>query len=366
MMRATSTDGEFRVHVACRRSSRLSHTLPSTGPDPVPEPSLVPGEASSSDVRDVSEGDVPSEEVADCSDLEDCVPDSVPLVVLSPISEELGLSEASISPISGSSTLSPATAVLRCQDAIVDGGQLAVSSHVSPCLGAGVGRRVAEKGDASRDAFGAADGPFDVDGGRGGVDSAVGRRVGHTALCSAGSYGGGVVQGCGDGLSIDDAGVVLSPSVVPEVAKIQACHEVSSIVDSVSSFADSLVGEVGELHTVKHGQCPLIAGSSIDVAGQPFCASSVPLLGVARSVEAIHTGAPLLPNVAAVHIGGGMVREEGRDPPVAKEAVRPQPADGLRQLPRSSEEPLPVSEAETSAGGGFFGGVQTGAARGGI
>ncbi|GAB2302390.1 hypothetical protein Dimus_036404 [Dionaea muscipula] len=54
--------------------------------------------------------------------------------------------------------------------------------------------------------------------------------------------------------------------------------------------------------------------------------------------------------------GGGMVREEGRAPPVAKEAVRPQPADGLRQLPRSSEESLPVSEAETAAG----------AARGGI
>ncbi|GAB2292566.1 hypothetical protein Dimus_026802 [Dionaea muscipula] len=35
---------------------------------------------------------------------------------------------------------------------------------------------------------------------------------------------------------------------------------------------------------------------------------------------------------------GGLVREEGRDPQVAKEALRPQPADGLQQLPRSSEE----------------------------
>ncbi|GAB2280965.1 hypothetical protein Dimus_015582 [Dionaea muscipula] len=40
---------------------------------------------------------------------------------------------------------------------------------------------------------------------------------------------------------------------------------------------------------------------------------------------------------------GGVVREEGQAPPVAKEAVRPQPADGLRQPLRLSEEPLPVS-----------------------
>ncbi|GAB2302568.1 hypothetical protein Dimus_036574, partial [Dionaea muscipula] len=46
--------------------------------------------------------------------------------------------------------------------------------------------------------------------------------------------------------------------------------------------------------------------------------------------------------------GGGMVREEGRAPPVAKEAVRPQPTDGLRQLPRSLEEPLPAQPGEAS------------------
>ncbi|GAB2273150.1 hypothetical protein Dimus_007955, partial [Dionaea muscipula] len=56
---------------------------------------------------------------------------------------------------------------------------------------------------------------------------------------------------------------------------------------------------------------------------------------------------------------GGLVREEGRAPPVAKEALRPQPTDGLRQLPRPSEESLPVSEVEAAASGGLHGGVQT-------
>ncbi|GAB2290432.1 hypothetical protein Dimus_024710 [Dionaea muscipula] len=47
---------------------------------------------------------------------------------------------------------------------------------------------------------------------------------------------------------------------------------------------------------------------------------------------------------------GGLVREEARAPPTAQEALRPQPADGLWQLPRPSEEPMPVSVVEAATG----------------
>ncbi|GAB2296305.1 hypothetical protein Dimus_030429 [Dionaea muscipula] len=47
-------------------------------------------------------------------------------------------------------------------------------------------------------------------------------------------------------------------------------------------------------------------------------------------------------------VSDGLVREEGRAPPTAHEALRPQPADGLRQLPRPSEEPMPVSVVEAA------------------
>ncbi|GAB2296304.1 hypothetical protein Dimus_030428 [Dionaea muscipula] len=50
----------------------------------------------------------------------------------------------------------------------------------------------------------------------------------------------------------------------------------------------------------------------------------------------------------------GMVREEGRAPPAAKEALRPQPADGLRQLPRHPVGPPPVSVVEAVVGGGLM------------
>ncbi|GAB2296330.1 hypothetical protein Dimus_030453, partial [Dionaea muscipula] len=48
---------------------------------------------------------------------------------------------------------------------------------------------------------------------------------------------------------------------------------------------------------------------------------------------------------------GGVVREEGRAPPGAKEAVRLQPADGLRQPLRLPEESLPLSLGEAAVHG---------------
>ncbi|GAB2296349.1 hypothetical protein Dimus_030472 [Dionaea muscipula] len=77
--------------------------------------------------------------------------------------------------------------------------------------------------------------------------------------------------------------------------------------------------------------CPF-AVTSVDSAStvDDFVCGPVPLLDVHDRCDGV----------------GGLVREEGRAPPKAQEALRPQSADGLRQLPRPSEEPMPVSVVE--------------------
>ncbi|GAB2302048.1 hypothetical protein Dimus_036072 [Dionaea muscipula] len=89
---------------------------------------------------------VSSEEAAECSELEDGLMDSTTSPMLSPIPEERGKMEASISSISGSSTLSPLTAVLRCKDAIDAGGVLEVSTLAFSGLGVVNGGHVVEDG----------------------------------------------------------------------------------------------------------------------------------------------------------------------------------------------------------------------------
>ncbi|GAB2302322.1 hypothetical protein Dimus_036336, partial [Dionaea muscipula] len=67
---------------------------------------------------------------------------------------------------------------------------------------------------------------------------------------------------------------------------------------------------------------PLIVGSAMPVA-DPRCASLSPLLGGSVS-----------------QVGVGLVSEEVRVLPMAREALRPQPTDGLRQPPSSSMKPV--------------------------
>ncbi|GAB2301819.1 hypothetical protein Dimus_035845, partial [Dionaea muscipula] len=135
---------------------------------------------------------------------------------------------------------------------------------------------------------------------------------------------------------------------------------------------------LGELLSPAHGHapalghikvCPLSSSDRRPVLGSTpeVDADGVEMLGVsvvvedrAVAVRSAMVGLGLVfvesldVRVYASGVGeGGLVREEGRDPPVAMEAVRPQPTDGLRQLPRSPEESLPVSEVVAAAGGGL-------------
>ncbi|GAB2302372.1 hypothetical protein Dimus_036386 [Dionaea muscipula] len=76
----------------------------------------------------------------------------------------------------------------------------------------------------------------------------------------------------------------------------------------------------------------------------------VPLPASVRSVEAATLGAPLLPmSCGILGVGdGGLVSEEARALPVAREALRSQPTDGLRQPPLTPA--VPVSGAEGGVG----------------
>ncbi|GAB2296306.1 hypothetical protein Dimus_030430 [Dionaea muscipula] len=333
MMRATATDGEFRVRVACRRSSRLSPSLSTTGPDPLSEPSTNAEGVSSSGGWGWVRGSFDVEGGRGLLGFGGLCAGFYSFASFE--SDFRGGRQAAGVNLTDFRFLYPV---------VIDRGASlprrhccqwtsCVSSSLLP-LGCRVGGRDAEAGEASREAIGAIDGfivedvPFD------------GR--------------GGVVHGCGGVPSIIDVGEVLSSSVVPKVAQIQACDKVSSSVDSMSSFVVSQVGG-GDMNQIVK---PVHFPSNVGVAciwQSPFCASLVSLLGDSRSVDAIHTGAPMLPNVAAIHIAnegmvsvGGFVREDARVSPVVREALRSQPTDGLRQPPLSPV--VPVSGAECGDG----------------
>ncbi|GAB2302776.1 hypothetical protein Dimus_036770, partial [Dionaea muscipula] len=109
--------------------------------------------------------------------------------------------------------------------------------------------------------------------------------------------------------------------------------------------ADSLEWAGGELWVV----AAMSAGgeeasSSLLGDGEAVAAKSIPV-----SVSFLHSALCGDCNIVA----GRVVSEEGRAPPVSQEALRPQPANGLRQSPRLPGEPLPVSVVEASIGGGL-------------
>ncbi|GAB2275925.1 hypothetical protein Dimus_010671 [Dionaea muscipula] len=216
---------------------------------------------------------------------------------------------------SGSSALSPTTAVLMCQESITavvleDERPLlvrsaSVSSISSPSLDLGVEDvgSVAEVGDALGNASGAVDGFIEGVGERGG-DALIfyGSEVDASGAVMV--VRGVAAHGSGGAPSTIEAGKVLILVVVPDIFPLLAC--------------DTIVLPVNY---------PLPVGSSLNVSGGSFSASPIPLIGGSMG-----------------HIGDGTVSEEGRVVPVAREALRSQPTDGLRKPPSSPVEPVIVAE----------------------
>ncbi|GAB2281816.1 hypothetical protein Dimus_016381 [Dionaea muscipula] len=322
MKRTTAEDGDFRVQVACRRSSRLTPSIPSTCPELV----AVEVESSSIDVAGQSsedEGDggvlpvmmatAAAEEGHGLRGEEEStmvmsfVPD------LSPISEDDRLGGRSSSVFSGSTTPSPDAAVRLCLTAASVGGRDSVSSLFPSSLDAsargreqcpGLGSAMDAVADALRvdvrDEFhGSAECvrfPGVVDGALFADDRAEssGREDGRLAVDLSETLA--LTNGVGSDALVGDGLVRLSSSCV----HLQV---------------DSAVPGSGGI-SVLHGR-----------VGQP----------IAPSVEACC--ALTVDGRDAIFIGGGLVSEEEAVSPEAGAALRPQPTDGLRQPPLSPVEP---------------------------
>ncbi|GAB2302953.1 hypothetical protein Dimus_036950, partial [Dionaea muscipula] len=290
MMRGTAEEGEYRVRVECRRSCRLSPSLPS-----IPQALNGVLEEGLSPIAEGAEsiGEIRSSEAASMGDPVKKAVDDVDGVLTDGRQGEKGLGSAVVADSTDESVVSQA----RVEGCWQCEGVADLSSRVDDPM-------VMVEGSCQR--FGDAD-----------------------------------ITEHGDlGLPCPAAGEVNPPSMVADGvvphSSVTVCpsHEVLAGSPSLLPYrADAACSADGEV-----------------VADLPLAGEDRPVFPHAARffhAAAVSSGCAEA-DVVCDSDGGGMVREEGRAPPVAKEAVGPQPADGLRQLPRSSEESLPAQPGEAS------------------
>ncbi|GAB2278829.1 hypothetical protein Dimus_013503 [Dionaea muscipula] len=231
------------------------------------------------------------------------------LVQLRSIPEVKVMLEGSMSATSsGSSTLSPATAVLLCQDSI------AAVFHEEERL------QLVRSESSYSISSSSMDDPASMPPG-------VRERV----AASGGEQGGGASIG---GVDVPGFTECLPNLSSPENFEHHGSEDAA--VDAVDCGGQTLL---------VNASSPFPGVSVVQNVGSGS-------LGESRAVAASPNGGPLLPLFATVDIDiggmenvGGLVREEDRVSPVVREALRSQPSDGLRQSPSSSV--LPVSGAES-------------------
>ncbi|GAB2283823.1 hypothetical protein Dimus_018310, partial [Dionaea muscipula] len=308
----------------CKRHRRSPSPMPLYSPDPAEVNSSEEGEATAAAVS--------TSEDEDYANLEGGLLVSSNFFKTLSIPEESDRVEGSTSATSSdSSTISPTTAVLLCQDTIAAGG---------PVDG---GLKLARANSVS-----SVSSPF--------VDGYHSVSDGVQQLVVAGDGGQGCAEllmdsvGCGGAQSNVMASEAVSPSVDADDVQCCGIHKVSSSSVVLSSFESAMDG--GELKldvqplSIPLRQCDqvnvgsnllgskMLSGSNMLVgrnnlwAVSPLCESSFPFFG--GSVG---------------RVGDGLVSEEGRVSPVAREALRPQPADGLRQPPSSPVDPVIGAES---------------------
>ncbi|GAB2278268.1 hypothetical protein Dimus_012957 [Dionaea muscipula] len=287
MKRATVDDDEFRVRVECRRSSRLSHSLPPSFPDL--------GVA-----------------------LEDGLPP------IAEVMESIEVIRPSVAVSDGAQVGQSLVVLDGLQSVGREGGMDLGSSLVAESTSDFEGSQAKDDGDRQM-----------VEGGEGGQGDADLPMASMSLFCSSRPVLR-VLSGCG-------------PMVVGEGIVDDAALFFGNAM-TVGDEAVLVDGGLADMDDATGGSCALAGDASVSTV------ASADALGC-DSESVHHSSGDTGPLVGGQGVqqtmtspsGGGMVREEGRAPPVAKEAVRPQPTDGLRQLPRSSEESLPVSEAEAAA-----------------
>ncbi|GAB2281370.1 hypothetical protein Dimus_015966, partial [Dionaea muscipula] len=260
---------------------------------------------SSSEGGDSSSKVVLSSEVEEHSDLDVDKLDLSSSLLLSLIPEEIVKLEGSISAaVSSSPTPSPTTAVLLRQSAIAVGGHEDGRSLLARCdsvsaLSGGVYRSK----------------PLSlvlVDGEDGGVLGLPMMGDGHEGvtdvLCPTASVS--PVSPSSLLFDVDGAPVYAKP-----VSAVGVVIDGGDSLSAVGWAKDELRNM--DVQTVKQNIClltePQLVGSNLLVANGPLCVG---------------------------HIGYGLVSEEGWVSPVAREALRSQPADGLRQSPSPPMEPM--------------------------
>ncbi|GAB2296299.1 hypothetical protein Dimus_030423 [Dionaea muscipula] len=293
MVRGTAEDGDYRVRVECRRSCRLSPSLPSipqalTG---VLEDGLSP----------IAEG-VESIRV---------IRSSVEASVEDPVKQAVGVVDGDL--IDG-----------RQGEKGLGSAVVADSTYES-----GVSQAMVE-GCCQRE--GIADSPSKVDDSMAMLEGSC-QRFGDADVTVHGEHG----LPCPAAVEVSPPSMVVGGVVPP--SSVTLCHSHADQAGSPSLFPYRAAAAL----SVDGGVVPALSLAGEVRPVSPHAARSFP--------AAVMSSGCMEADFVFDSDGGGMVREEGRAPPVAKEAVGPQPADGLRQLPRSSVEPLPVSEAVTAAGG---------------
>ncbi|GAB2273255.1 hypothetical protein Dimus_008055 [Dionaea muscipula] len=323
MKRTTAEDGESRVQVACRRSSRLAPSLPSNFPD------LVAEEVESSSIavigqsNEVSDGGVLTEMMATASaeegdDLrreEEGMMVSSFLPDLSPIAEDERLGGSSSSVFSGSTMPSPEVVMRPCLSAIDAGGHELVSSLLPSSMVASTrgGERIPGLGSAMDavvdtlivDDRGAFSGSAECD--RVPVDDDVLLAKNRDESC--GKEDGRVAVSLGEnrGLTTEVVSVELVSDGLVRLSSSSVQEPNVSVVQDLggSAVVDGREGRDGQQLFTSFGR-----------------SCSLSLYGRDTMVT-----------------GGGLVSEEVAVPPEAGAALRPQPTDGLRQSPLSPAEP---------------------------
>ncbi|GAB2278843.1 hypothetical protein Dimus_013517, partial [Dionaea muscipula] len=299
-------------------------------PSPLLLSSPDPAEVSSSENGEATVEAVSASEDEDHAGLGGGRMDSALFFKATSFPEESDRSEGSARVASSnSSTISPTTAVLLCQTAIDAGG-------------ADVGRLKLARADS--------------------VDSVSSPSVGGCPLVSDGARlevaDGDGGQGCAD-LVLDSVSLnCISPPAqrAPSVCEslmvreglehtVADCADAPSIVMagvSLTSFRDVIAGQGVSCDKVSPSSDCLIysdtamAGGEVIMVVQPKTVGSK-LLGVAGTV--CDSSIPSI-GVSTGRVGDGLVSEVGRVSPVAREALRPQPTDGLRQPPSSPVDPV--------------------------
>ncbi|GAB2303235.1 hypothetical protein Dimus_037231, partial [Dionaea muscipula] len=215
------------------------------------------------------------------------------LLDLSPISELVGVPEASVSPGSGSPPLSPTAAVRLCQDSMSVREADSVSFSDS----------------------------LEVDG------------CGLSGL-SAGVGGLAVTEAAfGDGVKVTETVSTLSQLPVAGIAV--GGGKLSGIRQSLACAYPRAASSMGVGSDVKVKQ-----GISCDVLYvQDSGFSELPLAGDASQYPSIFTSKSVVDVLSSGLCGGGRVSEEARVLPGSRGAMRPQPTDGLRQPSSASVEP---------------------------